>query len=252
MHGSIGRSTAKVSEQKPEAEFCQHPPASRVANQVLCEPKPKRMWRPKQKSLTEASGVATPEPRLSRKEKGKRPLCSSNAADHEVTTVIIPSPDSRAATPCASLVHMSKATVPQRTHRVHDREARAKVLSKANPLRSSIAGKAPQRAPLSSSSSTKLAPIGEARTEALFSAIPFCGDKRSRTLSYVRSKRASALDCLGHTWPDLRELLTNKQTSPSCCQQVGCQLVTVHSVHCRLAPISVSYTHLTLPTKRIV
>ena len=36
---------------------------------------------------------------------------------------------------------MSEATVPQRTRRVQDREARAKVLSKANPLRSSIAGK---------------------------------------------------------------------------------------------------------------
>ena len=41
----------------------------------------------------------------------------------------------------------------------------------------------------------------------------------------------------------MREFLTSKrksesfQTSPSCCQQVGCQLVTVHSVHCRLRPI---------------
>ena len=153
-------SMTKVSKQEPEAEFCQHPSASRVANQVPCEPKsplPRRIWRPKQKSPTEASGVATPKPRLSRKEKGKRPVCSSNAADHEVTTAIIPSPNSRAATPCVSLVHMNKATVPQRTHQVH-------------PLCSSIAGKAPQRAPFSSASSTKLAPDGEARTEALFSA----------------------------------------------------------------------------------
>ena len=136
-------STAKVSEQKPGAEFCQHPSASRVANQVPCEPKyplPKRMWRPKQKSLAEASGVATPKPRLSRKEKGKRPLCSSNVADHEVTTAIIPSPSSTAATPCAGLVLISEATVPQCTCRVHRREATAKILSKANRLRSSIAG----------------------------------------------------------------------------------------------------------------
>ena len=83
----------KVSEQKPEAEFCQHPSASRVADQVPCEPKyplPKRMWRPKQRSLAEASGVATPKLRLSREEKGKMPVCSNNAADHEVTTAIIP------------------------------------------------------------------------------------------------------------------------------------------------------------------
>ena len=135
-----------------------------MANQVPCEPKsplPRRVWKPKQKSPTEASGVATPKPCLSREEKGKKPLCSSNAADHEVTTAIIPSPNSRAATPCVSLVHINKAT-------------------------------APQRAPLSSASSAKFAPIGEAETEALFSANPFCRDKRSRTSSYVRPKRAFA------------------------------------------------------------
>ena len=41
----------------------------------------------------------------------------------------------------------------------------------------------------------------------------------------------------------MREFLSSKrkskslQTSPSCCQQVGCQLVTIHSVHCRIGPI---------------
>jgi len=83
----------KVSEQKPEAEFCQHLSAAHEVNQVPCEPKyplPKRMWRPKQRSLAEASGVATPKLRLSREEKGKMPVCSNNAADHEVTTAIIP------------------------------------------------------------------------------------------------------------------------------------------------------------------
>jgi len=103
--------------------------------------------------------------------------------------------------PYASLVFTSEATVPQRTHWVHGREARAKVLSKANPLRSDIAGKAPQRAPLSSSSSAKLAPVGEARTEVLFSANPFCKD--NRTLSYVRSKKASPRDYSGTNEPDL-------------------------------------------------
>ena len=82
----------------------------------------------------------------------------------------------------------------------------------------------------------------EARTEALFSANPLCGDKRSRTSSYARSKRASVLDRLGPTGSDLREFLTNKRKSESfrttpCCQQVRCQLVTVHSVHCRRGPI---------------
>ena len=59
----------------------------------------------------------------------------------------------------------------------------------------------------------------------------------------ARSARVSALDRLSSVNPDLREFLTNKQklelfqTSPSCCEQVGCQLVTVHSVHCRLRPV---------------
>ena len=60
-------STTKVSNQKPEAEFCQHPTASHVASQVPYEPKhplPRRIWKPKQKFSAEASGVATPRPRL--------------------------------------------------------------------------------------------------------------------------------------------------------------------------------------------
>jgi len=117
--------------------------------------------------------------------------------------------------PYASLIFMSEATVPQRTRRVYDREARAKVLSKANRLQSSIVDKAPQRAPLSSSSSTRFALVGEARTEALFSANPFCRDKRSRTLSYVRPKKAPPRDYPGSDRPDLRELLTNNRKSES-------------------------------------
>ena len=51
------------------------------------------------------------------------------------------------------------------------------------------------------------------------------------------------LNRLNPTGSELREFLTNKgksesfQTSPSCYQQVGCQLVMVHSVHCRLGSI---------------
>jgi len=77
---------------------------------------PKQVWKPKQKFLTKASGVATPKSRLSHEEKGKMPICSNNAADHEVKTAITPSPNSKAAMPCASLVFTSEATVPQRTH----------------------------------------------------------------------------------------------------------------------------------------
>ena len=147
--------------------------------------------------------------RLSREEKGKMPACSNKAASREVTTATIPSPNSRAVTPLASLVLMSEAAVPQGTHHAHSREAgtkapqsasfpnssstkpalrsgakglslsadsvayaasapkgvskafscefRAKALSKANRLRSSIADKTPQRAPLPSLSSAKLA-----------------------------------------------------------------------------------------------
>jgi len=173
------------------------------------------MWRPKQKSLARASGVATPKPRLSREEKGKMHVCSNNAASHKVKTAIIPSPNLKAAMPCASLVCISEATVPQRTHWVHGREARAKVLSKANPLRSGMAGKAPQRAPLSSSSGAKLTSVGEARTKVLFSANPFCRDKRNGISSCVHSREASPWGYPGSNGPDLQELLANKRKSES-------------------------------------
>ena len=137
-------SMSKVSEQKPEAEFCQHPSASRVACQVPCELKyllPKQMWRPKQKALGKASGVATPEVRLSREEKGKMPACSDNAAGREVTRATIPSPNSRSVAPRASLVLTSEATVPQRTRGVHSREAQVKVQQRASfALRSGVKG----------------------------------------------------------------------------------------------------------------
>ena len=97
---------------------------------------------PKQKALNEASGVATPQVRLSREEKGKMPACSNNAASHEVTAATIPSSNSRAVELRANLVLMSEATVQQGTHDVHSREARTK---------------APQRASFPSSSSTEFA-----------------------------------------------------------------------------------------------
>jgi len=168
-----------------------------------------------------------------------------------------------------SVAHVASA--PKGVSKAFSRELRAKALSKADRLCNSIADKAPQRAPLPGSSSAKLAPRSgakglslsvdsvayaastskgtpkvlsrEARAEALFCANPLCGDKRSRTSSYARSKRASVLDRLGPTVSDLRGFLTSKrksesfQTSSSRCQQVGCQLKTVHSVHCRLGPI---------------
>ena len=81
-------SMIKVLERKPEPEFCQHPSASCVASQVPCEPRSplsKQTWRPKQKALNEASGVTTPQVRLSCEEKGKMPAYSNNAASREVT-----------------------------------------------------------------------------------------------------------------------------------------------------------------------
>ena len=131
-----------------------------------------------------------------------------------------------------------------------------------NHLRSNIAHKAPQRASLPSSSSAMLALrcrakgsslsvdsgayaasapkdipkvlSREVRAKALFSANYLRGDKKNRAPSYAQSNRTSVLDRLGPTGSDLREFLTSKrksesfQTSPSYCQQVGCQLVTLH------------------------
>ena len=138
-------SMAKVSEQKPEAESFQHLSALRVASQVPCEPKSpfsKQMW--KQKALYEASGVATPQVRPSRKEKGKTPACFDETITREVTTTMMPSPNSGAVTPRASLVPMSEATVSQGTHAVHNRE---------------VGTKAPQRAKLALCSEAKGLPL---------------------------------------------------------------------------------------------
>jgi len=103
----------------------------------------------------------------------------------------------------------------------------------------------------------------EVRAKALSNANHHCGDERNNASTCVsfpkfaskkvvsklperinaRSTRVSALSHLNSAGSDLREFLASKrksksfQTSLSCCQQVGCQLVTVHSVHCQLGPI---------------
>ena len=201
-------STAKVSNQKPEAEFCQHPTASHVARQVPCEPKhplPKRIWKPKQESSAETSGVATPKPRLSYEEKGKMPARADNAANHKVQTAIIPSP--RAAKPSASLAVISKAIVPQRTHQVYSREARAR---------------------------------------AQFCADLIRRNKEDRVSPCAHPEKISTRDCSGPYRANLRRSLPDKRRSEplritsSCCQRSGCRLVMIHSIRCRSRPILVT------------
>ena len=86
------------------------------------------MWRPKQKALYEASGVASPQVRPSRKEKDKMPACFDEIITREVTTAMMPLPNSGAVTPRVSLVLISEATdtVPQGTHDVRTREVGTK------------------------------------------------------------------------------------------------------------------------------
>ena len=159
---------AKVSEQKPEVESFQPLSASRVANQVPNEPKsplPKQIWRPKQKILYKASGIATPQDRLSREDKGKRAAYFAEAISREAKTTTMPSPNSGAVIPRTNLVLPSEVAddranttpVPQGTRGVPSHQARTKAPTGANLLRSKAAGKAPQCAPLPSSSSTKFA-----------------------------------------------------------------------------------------------
>ena len=143
------------------------------------------------------------------------------------------------------------ASAPKGIFKAFSRKFRAKALSRANHLRSKTADKAPQRALLLRSLSTKLALRSEARgsslsvdngahaasalkgipkafsrkvrAKALSSANHFCGDEKNRTSSYAQSNRASALDHLGPAGSDLRKFLTSKrksesfQTSPSYC-----------------------------------
>jgi len=305
---------AKVSEQKLKAESSQLLTASRVVSQVSCEPKsllPKQMWRLKQKALYEALGVATPQVLLSCEDEGKIPSPNSGAVARRANLILMsevtdgmadtkPVPQGTRGVPgrqtgtkaSSSANHLrSRAkgsslsvdsgafavSASKGIPKVFSREARAKALSSANHLRSKVADKAPQCAPLPSSSITKLAlrsgakgsslsvdsgayvasaPKGipkvfscEARGKALSSANHLCGDEKNRTSSYVQSKRVSELNHLSPAGSDLREFLTSKRksesfrTSSSCCQQVGCQWVTVHSVHCQLRPIPATPPH---------
>jgi len=143
----------KVSEQKPEEASSQLLSASREASQVPCEPKsplPKQMWRPKQKALYEASGVATPQARLSRKDKSKMPACFIETICRNARAATLPSPDLGAVTPHANLVLTSEATdglasttpVPQGTRGVPSRQAGTKAPSSANHLREKATSKA--------------------------------------------------------------------------------------------------------------
>ena len=105
-------------------------------------------------------------------------------------------------------------SAPKGVSKTFSYEFRAKALSKANRLRSSIANKAPQRAPLSSLSSAELALCSgakglslnvdsiayaasapkdipkvlsrEVRAKALFSANYLCGDEKNRASFYAQ------------------------------------------------------------------
>jgi len=76
---------------------------------------------------------------------------------------------------------------------------------------------------------------------------------KARSLQPEQSLQVSKQDCVSLVNNDLWEFLTNKRklellhTSPSCCEQVGYQLVIVHSVHCRLGPVLA-----TLPVRQSV
>ena len=123
------------------------------------------MWRPKQKTLYKASGVVTPQDRLSREDKGKRAAYFAEAISREARTTTMPSPNSGAVTPRINIVLPSEVAddrantmpAPQGTRGVPGRQARTRAPSGASLLCSKIAHKAPQRASLPNSSSTKLA-----------------------------------------------------------------------------------------------
>ena len=68
------------------------------------------MWRLKQKAPCEVSGVATPQARLSHKDKGKMPACFIETIYREAKAATLPSPNPGAVTPRADLVLTSEAT----------------------------------------------------------------------------------------------------------------------------------------------
>ena len=115
--------------------------------------------------------------------------------------------------------------------KVLSREARTKALSSVNCLCGDEKNEAPSRASLPRPADAKSVPH-KAMSKKVMSKSP---EQINAPFA-----RVSALSRLSSIKSDLREFLTNKrmlellQTSLSCCEQVGCQLVMVHSVHCRL------------------
>jgi len=128
------------------------------------------------------------------------------------------------------------ALAPKGATRILSREARTKALRSFNRLCDNPKDEASSRASLPMPSGPKSAHVNRAISIKVISKSP-------EQIS-ARSARVSAAN------PDLREFLTNKQllhTSPSCCEQVGCQLVMVHSVYCRLGPVPA-----TLPNRQSI
>ena len=163
------------------------------------------------------------------------------------------------------------ALAPKGTNKVPSCEARTKALCNANYLHCSAKIKAPLSAKseatttsLPALSSAKLALGGGAKRLASSSEANVTGVILTSPVIKKRSVNARALQLeqpstrpprvsvLGHLClvnPYLREFLTNKRkfcyeklshTSPSCCEQAVCQLVTVHSVHYRLGSVPIT------------
>jgi len=193
---------------------------------------------------------------------GKMPLNLKGitAASREAKPISLSSPSSGAETPSANITPTSEVTdgvanivpVPKGTNRVHSREAGTEALCSACYLRGKAKSKAPQHAKsevtitsLPKSSSAKLA--SHDRTTRLTSLskvnmtnkVIFKSPKnrslKARGLQPEQSLQVSKQDSISLVNTDLREFLTNKRklellhTSPSCCEQVGCQLVIVYS-----------------------
>ena len=196
------------------------------------------MWRAKQKAPCVASGEVSKQLRLSREDNDKMPIQFGT-----ITNISLEAKSVALTSPALS------------------RGARTKALFSDSYLRCKVQNKAPQRAKrevaLTSppkSSEAKLAPHRGATRLSLPSKVNIVDDKviikspkaksfKARGLQLEPSRPVSKQDRVSLANTDLREFLTNKQklellhTSPSCCEQVGCQLITVHSVHCRLGPM---------------
>jgi len=169
------------------------------------------MWRLKQKAPWEALGIATPQARLSRKDKSKMLACFAEVISREARTATMPSPNSGAVTPRANLVLTSEVTdgvantapVSQGTRRVPSHQAKTKAPSSANHLRDKVTSKVSQRASsvkfalrsgakgsslgadsgAYAASAPKSAPKvlnREVRAKALPSANHLCGDEKKR------------------------------------------------------------------------